>query len=55
MSWLLQSKKKAKLLDIPFMNAADYAEPSPSDGLHLSPEGHCALAEAFYNKILEIL
>lgn len=46
---------KAKLLDIPFMNAADYADPSPSDGLHLSPEGHRALADAFYHKILEIL
>lgn len=46
---------KARLLDIPFMNAADYAKPSPIDGLHLSPEGHRALADAFYNKVMDIL
>lgn len=48
-------KAKADKLGIHFMNAADYANPSPSDGLHLSPDGHKALADAFYQKILEIL
>lgn len=48
-------KERAERLDIPFMNAADYADPSPSDGLHLEPEGHKALAEAFYKKITEEL
>lgn len=48
-------REKAEKLGIHFMDAAEYAEPSPSDGLHLSPEGHEKLADAFYNKILEIL
>lgn len=48
-------KKQAKRLGAEFMNAADYAEASPHDGLHLPPEGHRVLADAFYKKILEIL
>lgn len=41
-------KGVADRLHIPFLNAADYAEPSPKDGLHLTAEGHRALAHAFY-------
>lgn len=47
-------KKKAEELGVFYMDAAQYASPSPSDGLHLSKEGHRALADAFYRKILEI-
>lgn len=48
-------REKAQRLGIDFLNAADFTGPSHSDGLHLSPEGHAALAEAFYGKIMEIL
>jgi lysophospholipase L1-like esterase len=48
-------EKRAKKLDVAFLNAADYADPSPSDGLHLEPEGHRAIADVFYQKIKEIL
>lgn len=48
-------KDVADKLQIPFMNAADYAAPSPIDSLHLTAEGHMALAQAFYKKVLEII
>lgn len=48
-------KEKADKLGIYFMDAAEFAEPSPSDGLHLSPEGHEKLADGFYQNILRIL
>ncbi len=38
-----------------YINAADYANPSLEDSLHLTPEGHASLAKAFYEKIEEIL
>lgn len=38
-----------------FMDAALIAQPSPKDSLHLEPEGHQQLAEAFTKKIVEIL
>jgi lysophospholipase L1-like esterase len=34
-----------------FINAADYAQPSIQDHIHLSPEGHLRLAHAFADKI----
>ena len=40
---------------IPFLDAAQIAEPSPEDSLHLSPEGHRKLAQAFAVKIKELL
>lgn len=48
-------KNVADKLQIPFMNAADYAAPSLEDSLHLTAEGHRALAQAFYKKVLEII
>jgi lysophospholipase L1-like esterase len=48
-------EQRAEKLGVHFINAADYAEPSPSDGLHMEPEGHRALADAFYRKIKDIL
>ena len=47
-------KKVAEDLNIAFMDAADYAYPDPEDSVHLNPKGHAALAEAFYQKILEM-
>ena len=34
-----------------FVNAAEHAEPSKLDSLHLSPDGHAGLAEALYRKV----
>ena len=48
-------REQAERLGISFMDAAKYAKASPRDGLHLPPEGHRALADAFYQKIQEIL
>lgn len=48
-------KSRAEKSGLLFMNAADFAEPSPSDGLHLTPEGHWSLADAFYTRIKQIL
>ncbi len=45
----------AKDLGTHFLNAADFASPGKFDSLHLTPEGHRSLAEAFYHKIREIL
>ncbi len=38
-----------------FLDASLYASPGPEDGLHLGPDGHAALAEAFCAKVKEIL
>lgn len=38
-----------------FLDAAQYADPDPNDGVHLDAEGHKALAEALYKMIAEIL
>lgn len=45
----------AKEMNVHFLNAAKIAEPSPRDSLHLEPEGHKQLAEAFTQKVLQIL
>ena len=37
-----------------FLNAADFARPSVTDREHLDPEGHAALAEAIYDKVLNM-
>ncbi len=37
-----------------FLNGSDHAKPSKEDSLHLSPEGHKALADALYNTIKRI-
>lgn len=38
-----------------FLDAAEFAEPSKEDGLHMNAEGHAALAKAMYDKVKEIL
>lgn len=45
----------AKDLDVHFLDAATVADPSDRDGLHLEAEGHYKLAEAFTEKVFEIL
>ncbi len=40
-------RKVAEKYGCEFLNAADYAQPSTLDSLHLTAEGHIALAEAF--------
>jgi lysophospholipase L1-like esterase len=45
----------AKLMCCKFLDAGLYAEVSPVDAVHLTREGHLALAEAVREKILQIL
>ena len=37
-----------------FLNAADYALPSVTDREHLDENGHAALADAIYDKIIAL-
>lgn len=48
-------RKIAELNNVHFLNAGDVAEPSPMDGVHLTPEGHRALGLAVADKVREIL
>ena len=45
----------ARQLDIPFLDAAKVTLPSKEDSLHLTKEGHLALAKALAKKVKEIL
>lgn len=45
----------AEELGVYFLDAATIANPSPRDSLHLEPEGHRQLANAFTRKVLDIL
>ena len=45
----------AKRNNTHFMKASDFAEPSSEDGMHFTPEGHRALANGIYRKIVEIM
>lgn len=47
-------KEQAALCGCHFMDASDYAQPCREDAVHLSPEGHEALAQAVRSKIKEI-
>ena len=38
-----------------FLDAAELAQPDPADGVHLTAEGHAALAQAVAQKVKEIL
>ena len=44
----------ADRLGCEFLDAAQFASPSPVDGLHMEPEEHAKLARAFAEKIREI-
>lgn len=45
----------AKELGCHFLDAAKFAAPGTDDGIHLDQEGHEKLAQAMYEKVLEIL
>jgi len=55
-SWKLAErlKEQAELNGFYFMDAAEYAEVSKEDAVHLDPENHAKLAEAIANKVKEI-
>ena len=44
-------QKQAEALHCLFLDASQYCKPSEKDGLHLSEDGHQALARAVYNVI----
>ena len=48
------SKPIAEKENIAFLNAAAYAKPSAADQEHMDPENHRLLAEAIYQKVIEI-
>lgn len=67
-SYLFSEKEAAKSLGFPaayrtvaerygcaFLDAAELAQPDPADGIHLTAEGHAALAQAVAKKVKEIL
>ena len=45
----------AKSCGVEFLDAAQYAEPSEADCLHMDAENHRKLADAVYRKVLEML
>ena len=44
-----------KAYDVEFLDAAQYAEPSKADCIHMDADSHAKLADAIYQKVLEIL
>ncbi len=48
-------KSKAEELGCEFMNAAEYADPSPIDAIHMDASEHKKLGEAFAKKVKEII
>ncbi|MBE6983833.1 MAG: hypothetical protein E7435_06120 [Ruminococcaceae bacterium] len=49
------TQKVAEELGVPWLNAADFAEPSPADGCHMDEKNHKALGLAIAQKVKEIL
>lgn len=49
------TEKVAEELDVPWMDAAQFAKPSPLDGCHMDVENHRLLGKAIGQKIKEIL
>jgi len=45
----------AQKLGVPWMDAAQFAEPSPADGCHMDEANHLSLGQAVYQKVKEIL
>jgi len=45
----------SKLQRCEFINAAPYAEVSPIDAVHMTREGHLALARAISDKVKELI
>jgi hypothetical protein len=44
-----------KAFDVEFLDAAQYAEPSKADCIHMDADSHEKLANAIYKKVLDIL
>ena len=44
-----------KAYDVEFLDAAQYAKPSEADCIHMDAESHEKLADAIYQKVLDIL
>ena len=49
------TQKVAEELNVPWLDAAKFAKPSPLDGCHMEAEYHQALGQAIYEKVKEIL
>lgn len=49
------TEKVAQELDIPWLDAAKFAKPSPLDGCHIEEEHHSSLGLAISEKVKEIL
>lgn len=45
----------ARQFDCTFFDAATVASPDPQDGIHMAAKDHNALAEALYQKVLELV
>ena len=52
--WQKFNRQIAEKENIAFLNAAAYAKPSAADQEHMDPENHRLLAEAIYQKVIEI-
>ena len=48
-------KAVAERLGCAFLDASKLAQPDPADGVHLDAQGHADLAQAVYEKVLELL
>lgn len=48
-------EEAAKIVGCEYLDAAQFAQPSPIDHLHMDADGHAALAEAIARKVREIL
>lgn len=51
----VQFKRVADEFNCEFMDASEFADPSPVDGIHLDEKGHAAFAIALEKKIREII
>lgn len=49
------TQQVAESYGLPWMDAAEFAQPSAIDGVHMTPEGHIALGKAVAEKVREIL
>ena len=49
------TQRVANELNVPWLDAAKYAKPSPLDGCHMEAQYHHALGQAIYEKVKEIL
>ena len=48
-------KAQSELLGCEFLDASQYANPDPKDGVHMSIEGHASLGKAVAKKILDMI